>query len=528
MNLQKNRKLKDPNFDFVEIPQSPKKSKNAVRVPEIKRHNPVADIEESESNSNEDYLLKKIGTAESTPYFVKKLQSVNSNEHEAIKKKTELLCHRIYTFNGEILNEHKPLDVDERDELSGINLDRRYVPLLTLQKNTKNIKVLRLPKLFSKVRAPNFLEPEYSNWMVLGVISKKTEPRMTNSEKPVKFFSITLTDFQFDLNVLFFGKGVVEKYFKLRIGDLIAVLNPEIMPSKKMEGGEGPKSSTFGLKISKETNNILELGHSKDLGFCQFFVKSRSKPCGAPINKSHENYCAYHKEIKMRQGSARRVEISSSVTMRAPVIKGYQQTLVKSQRCEGKTSLRYQQNPDKPFVRELTAAESNRFLFSSANASTAFFDDDYENPDILANLDNKRRKIQEFRSNRNLEKTLKGLSEKMTSRKEDQIDSEGKKTATLSMFQHGLVNRIGYDPTKGKASLEMLQHSMDNNSTITDKQLAITDICNIKKDNVNLKPSKKQLREKINKRNSVYNKLMKSNETQVTVDDESSDDLEII
>lgn len=529
LELEKKRNLKDPNFDSIDVPESPKKSDNATKgIEDIKHIAPVADIEEATFNVNEDYVREKVKKLGTTSYFTEKLRSINTNEHEAIKRKKELLAHRVYTFNGDMFDEYEPITVDEKDDLSGLVIDRRYVPLAVLRKHTKNIKVLRLPKLFSKVRAPKFSEPDYPNWLVLGIISKKTEPRMTNSVKPVKFFSLTISDFQFELNVIFFGKSIVEKYYKLRLGDLIAILNPEIMPSKKLEAGASPSYATFSLKVSKDTNNILELGHSKEFGLCQFYMKNKGKLCGAPINKLHDNYCAYHKEAKMRQNSSRRVEISSSVAMRAPVVKGYQQTIVKSQHNNGKTSIRYQQKPDKPFVREPAAAETNRFLFSSANASTAFFDDDYENPDILANLDNKRRKIQELRNNRNLEKKLKGLSDKLLSKKEDRVNQEAKKTATLSMFQHGLANQIGYDPTKGKASLEMLEYSTENKAPKNDKQLAITDICNIKKDNVSLKPSKKQLKEKIEKRNAIFNEIMKGSQERLDKDEGSSDDLEII
>lgn len=532
--LEKNKNLKDPNFDFIEIPESPKKKSDIIKAQPVKTQQIAADqvVQEAKENENEGYLKKKQQQGGSTSYFLEKLQSVNFKEQEAIKKKNDILAHRIYTFDDGVFKEYVPIDVNEREDLSGLNIDRRYIPSTELQKNTKNIKVLRLQKLFSKVRPPQFMEPQYPNWLVIGIISKKTESKLTNSEKPVKFFSITLTDFQFELNVLFFGKAVVEKYYKLRVGDVVAILNPEILPSRKVESAGGSRSLSFSLKISKDINNILEIGRSKDLGFCDFYLKTKGTRCAIPINKVTSSYCEYHNEIKVRQGSAKRVEISSAVTMRAPVKSGYQQMVVKSQRNGGKSSLRYQQNPDRPATKEQTAAEANRFLFSSAHASTAFFDDDYENPEILANLDNKRRKIQELKNNRNLEKKLKTLTEKFLSKDEKVIDLESKKHATLSMFQHGLLNQIGYDPTKGKASAEIFGSTVDKKSTINEKQLAITDIRNIKKENVVLKPTRKQIREKFNKRNQVYENIMKDLDKNISganeEEGESSDELEII
>ena len=114
---------------------------------------------------------------------------------------------------------------------------------------------------------------------------------MTNAVKPIKFFTLSVTDFTFDINILFFGKELVEKYYKLRVGDLIAVLNPEIMPWKKSERSEKIGASiSFSLKISKDTNNILEVAHSKDLGFCQYFIKNKGKNCEVAVNKSKEQY----------------------------------------------------------------------------------------------------------------------------------------------------------------------------------------------------------------------------------------------
>ena len=195
---------------------------------------------------------------------------------------------------------------------------------------------------------------------------------------------------------------------------------------------------------------------SKDLGFCQYFIKNKGKNCEVAVNKSKEQYCEYHREIKMRQSSSKRVELSSSVTMRAPVFNDRQQTIVRDQRKGGKTQIKYVSLPDRNEKRERTAAETNRFLFTTSTASTAFFDDDFQNPDILANLDNKRRKIQESKDNRKLERKLKDIEKRMTSNPSAITDDDDKKSATLSMFQHGILRNIGFDPTKGKASLAIL------------------------------------------------------------------------
>ena len=48
LELEKKRNLKDPNFDSIDVPESPKKSDNATKgIEDIKHIAPVADIEEA-------------------------------------------------------------------------------------------------------------------------------------------------------------------------------------------------------------------------------------------------------------------------------------------------------------------------------------------------------------------------------------------------------------------------------------------------------------------------------------------------
>lgn len=516
--LKTRQKRKDPNFDYTQVPASPEKkhiSKAEHSVDEKSLEKCL--IAESKRNNNETFLHEKLARPGSTSYFSEQLQNAREKNHEKSTAKLELLSHRISTFDGNLTNDYTPKEVDEVEEFSGQHIKIRYLPKELLNSSMKNIKVLRLPKLFSKIRPPHFQEPEYSNWVVVGTISKKTEPRLSNSMNPKKYFSLTVTDFNFDLTVVLFGKELVERYFKLAVGEIIAILNPEIMPWKKADLETQKNSSSFSLKLAKDVNNIIEIGYSKDLGFCDFMLRKKGTKCGVPINRSKQQYCDYHREQMLRHSGARRIELSGSVTMRAPIKNGRQQSLVKDQLGKTKSRISFASIPGRENKESQSQSEAKRFLFSSSNASSAFFDEDFANPDILANLDNKRRKIKEVRNNRLLEDKLKGLEKSLQTRRDEELNPSTKKSAEFTMLHNGFIQNpnVEAELLKGKVS--------------GDKNVIIDQIRNTKK-HVVLKPTKEQMKEKIKRRNEIYTKIMHEKDRTACEPqlDDSSDELEIL
>lgn len=93
--------------------------------------------------------------------------------------------------------------------------------------------------------------------------------------------------------------------------------------------------------------------------------------------------------------------------------------------------------------------------FTNSNSAKAFFDEKFQNPDMLANLDNKRRKIIETKKSTALSRELgKIMRRRESSGLEDKSVGERQKMkqTTESALQTGLIQRLGFDPTHGKIS----------------------------------------------------------------------------
>lgn len=339
---QESKKLLDPNFQQLQVPCSPvKKTETNVPVAMKKSTN---EMEIPHENPNELRIREKSGQLPSntTTYFMEKFQKSKKEEEGKIQKMENMMNARVHTFQDQGgKQEFKPIQVNEIEEYSNIWLKKRYIPQSELRKMLHNIKILRLSKLFAKVRPPKFSEPQYSNWAALGIISAKGDAKFTTTDKPKKYLKFTMTDFQHKLDVYIFGKGGVERYYNLRVGDVIAILNPEVFPWRP--SGKGQFIKSFNLRINHDFKCILEIGSSKDLGFCK--VTSRNGTlCNTPINMSKEDRCDYHQEIRFRDNNSKRIELNGSFALGAPTKVENNPTLYRKKNGETRHSRKNRQN----------------------------------------------------------------------------------------------------------------------------------------------------------------------------------------
>lgn len=171
--------------------------------------------------------------------------------------------------------------------------------------------------------------------------------------------------------------------------------------------------------------------------------------------------------------------------------------------------------------------------FTNSNSAKAFFDEKFQNPDMLANLDNKRRKIIETKKSTALSRELgKIMRRRESSGLEDKSVGERQKMkqTTESALQTGLIQRLGFDPTHGKIS-QVLKSSVSGsepkNNLLGKKKTVINDLLHYKKEKVILAPSKNEWFKKRSHREEVWQKHFGSKETKETSDGSASD-LEII
>ncbi|SMN17913.1 similar to Saccharomyces cerevisiae YIL150C MCM10 Essential chromatin-associated protein involved in the initiation of DNA replication [Maudiozyma saulgeensis] len=553
-------KILDPNFRGAQVPRSPEKKKPIAKASyqkSLQDQQRTANLALQQSlNNNEvmlsaklerEYSVNSDGTSVTNKpsYFSKQFRQSKQHGKEAIQQYQEMMSTRVHAFDNVTEGKTYPTIItDEIDEFSNMWVKKRYIPSSDLKDMLQDIKVLRLSKLFAKVRPPKFQEPQYSNWATIGIISKKDEIKFTSSAKPQKYFKFVITDFKHTLDIYIFGKKGAEKYYNLRVGDIIAILNPEILPWRP--SGREQFIKSFNLRISHGYNCILEIGQSKDIGWCPEIIKSKNIACGTPINISTDRCCEFHREIQFRKTNSKRVDLTGNYALGAPMKAENQPMLYKSKTGSANakpTTNQYRMLPSwsqqNPQFYDKYGGKSRHF--SSSSAAKAFFDEKYQNPDMLTNLDNKKRKVMDKRKDSQIDKQLNKILKRGTNDVEG-LSNERKakkmKANTQHVLEGGLIQRLGFDPTHGQMATVLNHHTSDMKSKSTHpneqsqslrkKNNDINDLMNFKKEKVFLKPSKVALMNKINHRESVYRATFQENDIPSKEINDSDSDLDII
>lgn len=192
----------------------------------------------------------------------------------------------------------------------------------TLKEQFNDAELFNLSKLYAAVYPPQFDPPQCCNWILIGVVAKKSKVMdrsfTKGNEKPQKYIMLTLTDLgAFEVSVSLQG-AAFDKYWKIAAGDVVALLNPGIYQTRKKilnnnganeDQQEGPK--TFGLFVSDAScDTILEIGKSKDLGKCAATTKM-GHPCSNWVNSRKATYCDFHAEARVRKARSGRMEMNS-------------------------------------------------------------------------------------------------------------------------------------------------------------------------------------------------------------------------
>lgn len=422
----------------------------------------------------------------STSYFIKMLDESQDHDQNEKDEARKLLSSRIYTFDEDLVCE--PFAVNEKEYFSALNVSKRYLTHEALSSILEEKKILRLPKLYAKVAPPTFDEPRYANWVVIGIISKKSSPRATSDNRS-KFMTIALTDFQLTVDILIFGKNV-EKYVKLRVGDIVAILNPEIYIWKPDSQGV---IRSFSLSIKHSYDCVLEIGKARDFGLCQS-MKRDGTICGTPINTSKEDCCFYHKELRIRKTQGKRVELNGSFSLRSPTKNGRKQQFLMGGK-DNKGNYSNSSIVEDRYAPKVDRISKSLVYFSNPHAGKAFFNDSYQNPDILKNIEEKKRKIQERKKESALRAKLLRLGDKPIEKKapiskEEQIALQKKKALLKTAFQKDTLKNIGYDPTSKPNAKGVLDSDEvgDANETVLNEFSSLT-----QNKNINLGLSKEEL-----------------------------------
>lgn len=221
----------------------------------------------------------------------------------------------------------KYAEISERDNtseaasfesFSGLHLKTRTTQHTDLTRILEGKTTITIPQLLKTVKAPEYDPPDMENdYVVFGVISSKSSPltpknsrrdqSVGGSEADVnqsgKFMVMKLTDLKWELDLFLFDTGF-SQFWKLPVGTLVAVLNPDIMPPRNRDTGK------FSLKLTSSDDTVLEIGTARDLDFCHAMRKD-GKECGQWIDGRKTEFCDFHIELHVEKSKRGRMEVNT-------------------------------------------------------------------------------------------------------------------------------------------------------------------------------------------------------------------------
>jgi minichromosome maintenance protein 10 len=325
------------------------------------------------------------------------------------------------------------------DEHSRLRLIKRYLDEETLSKVLKDVHPMNIPNVYAEVTYPDYREPQYPNYVVFGIVAKKGDVKQSRIGK--KYVMLTLTDLQYDIALAVHGDAL-ERFWKIRVGTLIAVLNPGIYKTKR--DGE---PITIGLTVSDTSDVILEVGLAKDLGTCSAMT-SKGTQCTNWVNSLRNTYCEFHAEVALKRARSQRQEVNSAPTkMFSPRKNGQRLAMYSGGSVNEKQGLL----PD-PFAPQYH--DGSRIYTSGKNIPT----DDYDEYTPEAKASRLAKRLKTIEREQEIRKILAqrpgGHLLREYDAKGQLVDADSGAPACPTspgrLFTPQHIRKIGFDPTKRK------------------------------------------------------------------------------
>ncbi|QPG77099.1 hypothetical protein FOA43_004502 [Brettanomyces nanus] len=454
------------------------KSRKASRNERILKER-ILKQEKSKSSSDKDVSISSFASRLESHKHRLKVETQKQQSYEE-----DFLAKRVYSFDLGL--NFKPIGekVNEKDYYTGKYLSKRYVTKKLLESCLNDMKVMRVENVFADIVPPHYRPPDCPNFVVFGVVASKSEALTTSKGRKSKYMKVHISNFREQVTLSLFDKAF-KKYWKLRLGDIVGILNPQIWPFKSKD------DSGFTLFLKDDTDSILELGHARDFGYCKSIKRDGSR-CKVPVDISKGDYCEYHMEMQFKRTAAQRVELGSSVQMFAPRNEnGEKEVLLMgggNKRTASSGSL---------IVDSLAPRSEEDYGFSSPEASRAFFDQAYTNPKYIPSIATdkvKKTRIQKEKELRKRLATFSGGENLMHRQLEDHKEKTFRNDVTRIAFSPGTMNKIGFDPTR-----RIYERGIDFDKKVSTKRthkLLLTLKEEQAKSHKKLKPSKAFLRNK--------------------------------
>lgn len=334
------------------------------------------------------------------------------------------------------------------DPLTHLHLRKLYHTPQQLADACRNLKVLTVDKFLAKVAPPGFEEPQYPNWVLAAVVLRKLEPQI--DKRRAKYLRLALGDLNdMSVDLMLFGDSF-KKYWKVQVGDVVAVLNPVIRKYRLLlgaggagggvGGGSGPRG--FNLVLDDALDALVEVGAARDFGYCQLMTRSGER-CRAVVNTKRAEHCNFHQLLAVRRAGSKRMELNGSVAMKSPT------------KRDGTRQAVYVGARGGSIVADF--AQFRAAPPAHVSLGLSFFRDEYTSPKMLANLQEKRRKVRDARADERLQQRLGQIKLQASLRQlgleRDRTHDEARRATDVEKvaFSLELVSQIGFNPAAAHA-----------------------------------------------------------------------------
>ncbi|XP_078276225.1 protein MCM10 homolog isoform X2 [Rhinoraja longicauda] len=191
------------------------------------------------------------------------------------------------------------------DKFSGLRLRNPIVSSTEMERKMQGRKLVRLSQVHSQIANEKL---EDANWVTFGVIVKKITPQSSNNGKTFSVWHLSDLRSSANLSLFLFG-NVHKEHWKTDTGTVIGLLNANPMK---------PRDGSDEISVSVDhPQKVLVMGEALDMGTC-LARKKNGDPCTQIVNLMECEYCEYHVKAQYKKLSAKRADLQSSFSSRAP------------------------------------------------------------------------------------------------------------------------------------------------------------------------------------------------------------------
>lgn len=182
---------------------------------------------------------------------------------------------------------------------AGVEVSNPVISSAIFDQRTKDRRLIKISKIETTLKG-NDIE---GDWVTVGVVVRKVTQKKSSSGKNFSVWHLSDLCLGTENNVLalfLFGSSY-DEHWKIQVGRVIAILNPEINKQDDQQ---------ISIKIDN-AKRLMELGDAKFLGGCKGHRKSDGKPCTMYINKKYGEYCEYHVQAAFKKAKSGRMDLQS-------------------------------------------------------------------------------------------------------------------------------------------------------------------------------------------------------------------------